>query len=135
MLRVALALGAVLLVAGCGGGSHAATGGSTSTKPCPGTAQAVATLHRDVVAIRTASRLPTKSTLDGNHAINVATDRFLHDIELSPLDNVQKNRQFDLAIGALEGSCEQCFQAFEAERPIPAIALGDQKCPTPEAKP
>lgn len=134
-MRVALALGAVLLVAGCGGGSHAANGGSTgSTKPCPGTAQAVAKLHRDVVAIRAASRLPTKSTLDGNHAINAATDRFLHDIELSPLDNDQKNRQFDLAIGALAGSCEQCFQAFEAERPIPAIALGDQKCPTP-AKP
>lgn len=132
MLRVALALGAVLFVAGCGGGSHAATGGGT--KPCPGTKQAVAKLHRDVRALDAASSLPTKSTLKGNHAINVATDRFLRDVELSPLDNVQRNRQFDLAIGALHGSCEQCFQAFEAERPIPAIALGDQRCPTPAKK-
>ena len=32
-----------------------------------------------------------------------------------------KNRMIDHAAAALVGSCEQCFQALEAERPIPEI--------------
>ena len=32
-----------------------------------------------------------------------------------------KNRMIDHAAAALVGSCEQCFQALEAEQPIPGI--------------
>jgi hypothetical protein len=35
----------------------------------------------------------------------------------------------DHAAALLHGSCEQCFQALEAERPIVNIAHGDLGCP------
>jgi hypothetical protein len=130
VLRLALLLTALLLLAGCGGGS---TGASASAPPkpkqCPGTQKALAKIRADIAALRAAAKLPTKDTLIGNHAINVATDRFLNDVALAPLGNLQRNRLIDHAMSALVGSCEQCFQALEAERPIPAIRAGDSKCP------
>jgi len=122
VLRTALVLSALALLAGCGGG-----GGAGAVKPpkpntCPGTQKALAKIHRDIADLRAAAKLPTKDTLIGNHAINVATDRFLRDVALAPLGNLQRNRLIDHAMSALVGNCEQCFQALEAERPIVSIA-------------
>jgi len=58
---------------------------------------------------------------NGQTAVSHATDRFLHDLAVSPLDQLAKNRMIDHAAAALVGSCEQCFQALEAARPIPGI--------------
>jgi hypothetical protein len=143
VLRPALvALSLVLLLAACGGGSSttpatkttasaasaARASAAPAAKPCPRTQKALAKIRRDVAAIRAAAKLPTKSTLIGNRAINAATDRFLNDVMLAPIANLQRNRLIDLAASALVGNCEQCFQALEANRPIPAIRQGDLKC-------
>lgn len=128
MIRAGVLLCALLLLAGCGGASTAAS--APAQKPCPGTRKALAGIQRDLAALRAAAKLPVKDTLIGNHAINVATDRFLRDVALAPLGNLQRNRLIDHAAAALVGRCEQCFQALEAERPIPAIRAGDSKCPT-----
>jgi hypothetical protein len=113
----ALALCALLLAA-CG------SAGSTASKHCvsPKAVRAIRKIRADTAAIRAAALLPTKSTLDGNAAVNRATDRFLLDVELAPLDNLTRNRLIDHAAAALVGSCEQCFQALEANRPVVTIA-------------
>jgi hypothetical protein len=133
-MKVGLATGALLAVvcasAGCGGSrkhaaaSTASTVTSTAVSRCPHhvTARWTARLRRDVEAIRRAARRPTKDTLAGNPAINAATDRFLADVNTAPIDLLVKNRFIDHAASALVGSCEQCFQALEAGRPIPAIS-------------
>ena len=114
-----LLLLAALLLAGCGGGSHA-----TPTTNCQTKAQkqAMAKLQRDLGALRKAGNQPAKNTLLGGPAANHATDRFLHDVETAPITNLARNRLIDHAIAAIVGACQQCFQALEAERPIPAIA-------------
>jgi hypothetical protein len=106
-----------LLPAACG------SAGTTASKHCisPKAARALAKLRADTAAIRAAANLPVKDTLDGNAAVNRATDRFLLDVETAPLDNLTRNRLIDHAAAALVGSCEQCFQALEAERPIVTI--------------
>ena len=114
-----------LSLAACGGTSAAHTPTRTA---CPNQQRALAKLNRDLAALRTAARLPTKDTLKGNHAINVATDAFLYDVATAPIDNLRRNRLIDHAMAALVGNCEQCFQALEAGRPIPAIRAGDLKC-------
>jgi hypothetical protein len=70
-----------------------------------------------------------KNKLLGNKAINAATDRFLNDVALAPISNLQRNRLIDHAMAAVGTHCEQCFQAFESARPIPSIRAGDSKCP------
>jgi hypothetical protein len=109
----------------CGGTSAADHPKQTM---CPNQQRALVKLDGDIVALRKAAKLPTKSTLDGNRAINVATDKFLYDVAVAPLTNLQRNRLIDHAMAALIGNCEQCFQALEAGRPIPAIRSGDLKC-------
>lgn len=141
---IARGLAALLVVAalaGCGGGAgHPTTAAATPTTAARTTAakvaaasctarqraKALARLTADVAAIRAAAKLPTKSALDGNAAINRATDRFLEDVQTAPVDNIARNRLIDHAAAALVGACEQCFQALEANRPIPAIAHGDR---------
>lgn len=117
-----------LLLAACGG-----SGRTSASKPCvsPKAARALKRIHADTAAIRAAANLPTKSALDGNPAINRATDRFLLDVETAPLDNLTRNRLIDFAAAALVGACEQCFQALEAERPIVTIVHSPHKgdCP------
>jgi hypothetical protein len=112
--------------AACGGSTKhtAATTSSATTTRCPRkvTARWTARLQRDVASIRRAARRPTKDTLKGNPAINAATDRFLVDVNEAPVDLLVKNRFIDHAAAALVGSCQQCFQALEAGRPIPAIS-------------
>ncbi|MHB8471119.1 MAG: hypothetical protein ACYDCH_15400 [Gaiellaceae bacterium] len=51
-----------------------------------------------------------------------ATDAFLHDVFVAPIDDVTRNRLIDHAAAALVGTCEQCLQALEANRPIVAMA-------------
>ena len=111
----------------CGGAKKhtaATTSSVTTTTRCPRqvTARWTARLQHDVAAIRRASLRPTKDTLKGNPAINAATDRFLVDVNEAPIDLLVKNRFIDHAAAALVGSCQQCFQALEAGRPIPAIS-------------
>lgn len=123
---------AVLALTACGAGGAAAPGTTAHrhAKTCAKSALALAQIHRDVVALAKAAKLPTKSTLLGNHAINVATDRFLTDVQLAPISNLQRNRLTDLAMSAIGTHCQQCFQALEANRPIPAIRAGQIGCPT-----
>jgi hypothetical protein len=78
--------------------------------------RAVAKLNADIAAIRRAR---------GNDAAtNRTTDRFLLDVATAKVTNLKRNRMIDHAVGALGGGCEQCFQAFEAARPIPNIRTG-----------
>ncbi|HEX6788022.1 MAG TPA: hypothetical protein VF091_02175 [Gaiellaceae bacterium] len=130
MLRAVATLScAALCLAACGGSKHTgnATQGTTTVGSCVNTA-AMTKLHADVAAIKHASNLPTKNTLDGNPAINKATDKFLLDVNTAKIDNKRKNRFIDLAMGSLANQCEQCFQALEAGRPIPSLRYGDTGC-------
>jgi hypothetical protein len=124
--RLVLLACAVLCLAACGSAKQAAA--PPPKKLCPKAARALARLQTDITAMRTAARTPTKDTLQGNHAINVATDRFLNDVALAPIGNLKRNRLIDHAMGTLSGSCEQCFQALEAARPVVNIRLGEKRC-------
>jgi hypothetical protein len=101
-------------------------GAARATGPCAKarTDRAIRRLEADVDAIRRAAKLKAKDTLKGNAAVNAATDRFLLDVAKAPVDLLVKNRFIDHAAAALVGSCEQCFQALEANRPIPSIGHG-----------
>ena len=124
MLRGALALlGSVALLAGCGGG------GGTRACTSPERARALQRLDADLAAIGRAAALPVHDALKGGPAVNRATDRFLLDVATAPIDNLQRNRLIDHAAAALAGSCAQCFQALEAQRPLVSIAHGDLGCP------
>jgi hypothetical protein len=124
MARTSILLaGLVLCLAACGSGSHHSAA-RTTTRSCtdPRAARDLARLRADVAAIRIAARKPTKNTHDGNPAGNHATDRFLADEGRAHVSLLAKNRFIDHAAAALVGSCQQCFQALEAGRPIPAIS-------------
>lgn len=92
----------VLVLAGCGGGG-------SKKADCP----AVLKLDRDVSAMRAATTQAAASRL---------TDRFLQDVDTAPIDNLTRNRMIDHAAAAVSALCPQCFQALEADRPIPTIA-------------
>jgi hypothetical protein len=123
MVRVLVLLAFVLGLAACGSGSHHSAARST-TRSCtdPRTARDLGRLRADVAAIRAAARKPTKDSFNGNAAVNRATDRFLADEGRARVSLLAKNRFIDHAAAALTGSCQQCFQALEAERPIPSIS-------------
>jgi hypothetical protein len=138
VLRAAvLALLVTLTLAACGAPTSspppaATTATSTQSaakaKACKNQAIALAKIHRDIAALEAAYRLPVKDKLLGNHAINVATDEFLNDEELAPISNLKRNRLIDLAMSAIGTHCQQCFQALEANRPIPSIRAGEISC-------
>ena len=133
MRRLLLLL--VVVLAGCGGGSqHAATTSTAKAKPCPGQVRAERKLDADLALLKQAGRIHVKNTLLGGPAANHATDRFLLDLDEAPIGNVAKNRWIDHAASFVSGACQQCFQALEAERPIPAIAHGGAS-PCPATKP
>ena len=52
---------------------------------------------------------------------SAATDRFIDDLNVSKLSLKTKNRLIDFAIAGSLGKCDDCFQALEAMRPIPAL--------------
>jgi hypothetical protein len=134
-VRVALAAAVTLLAvlaAGCGSGGNtgdsstrAATAGHVSKRCATRAAvirRAVARIDRDIARIRAAAgTVPASQSNGGNAAVNKATDRFLLDVSTAPITNLRRNRLIDHAASALVGSCELCFQALEANRPIPAI--------------
>jgi len=119
-MRWALPFLLTALLAGCGGGGRSHTSCSQQARK-----RALAKLDRDLEALRKAARIPTKNTLVGGPAVSRATDRFLRDLDTAPLDNLTRNRLIDHAAAAAVSSCQQCFQALEAARPIPAIAQGN----------
>jgi cytochrome c556 len=125
-----LAVLLALTLSACGSSSsHKAAAPPHHKKACKSQVRALAKIHRDIAALKAAYKLPVKDTLKGNHAINVATDKFLNDVQLAPISNLQRNRLTDLAMSAIGTHCQQCFQAFEANRPIPAIRSGEIGCP------
>ena len=117
-------LAAILAAAGCGSSAKPAAAPARGCDATRGAQQqALARLQRDLAAVRTsADGVPAAATFKGNAAVNAATDRFLLHMERAPVDSLVKNRLIDHAMSALLGSCEQCFQALEAARPIPEIA-------------
>ena len=121
MARAAAVLAAALLLAACG--TKTAAPKTTSTA-CRGQAQtrAMARLHRDLATLRAAGEIPVKNTLIGGPAVNHATDRFLNDVATAPISNLRRNRLIDYAARYAIATCQQCFQALEAARPIPSIA-------------
>ena len=123
MVRVFVLLALVLGLVACGSGSHDSAARST-TRGCTDAhaARDLARLRADATAIRAAARKRTKDTLNGNAAVNRATDRFLADEGRAHVSLLAKNRFIDHAAAALSGACQQCFQALEAERPIPSIS-------------
>jgi hypothetical protein len=96
--------------------------------------RARAKITADIAALKHASALPTTDALKGSAAVNRATDRFLYDTAVAPITNLQRNRLIDLAASALQGSCEQCFQALEAGRPVVNIRYGNsaRACKRPD---
>src|SRR3954463_16328013 len=116
-----------LTFAACGSAPppHAKPAKPVHKKACKSQVRALAKIHRDIAALRAAYKLPTKDELKGNHAINVATDRFLNDVQLAPISNLRRNRLTALARSAIGTHCQQCFLALEANRPIPAIHAGE----------
>jgi cytochrome c556 len=125
VIRAALIATLVLVLAGCGSTAKQA---APKRHACPAATRALAKIDRDLADLRAAAKLPTKDRLIGNHAINAATDRFLNDVELAPISNLKRNRLIDLAMSAIGTHCQQCFQALEAGRPIPAIHAGEISC-------
>ena len=127
MLRgLALLVCAVLCLAACGSAKQAAA--PPPKKLCPKATGLSPGSRRTSQRCGKPPDTPTKDTLQGNHAINVATDRFLNDVALAPIGNLKRNRLIDHAMGTLSGSCEQCFQALEAARPVINIRLGEKRC-------
>ena len=126
MGRALLVIVGVLVLAGCGG---------TKKQACtsPKAQHAIARLEADLAAIKRAAALPAPDSLKGNAAVNRAIDRFLLHVQTAPIDNLQRNRMIDHAAALLLGTCEQCFQALEAERPVVTIAHGDLGCPAASA--
>jgi hypothetical protein len=109
------------MLAGCDGAKQACQSSKEQ--------QAIAGLDTDLAAIKRAAALPAPDKLKGNAVVNRATDRFLRDVQTAPIDNLKRNRMIDHAAALLLGSCEQCFQALEAERPTVSVAHGDRGCP------
>lgn len=117
----------VLVAAGCGSStSHARAATPARMAMTPACRvkieRAQTRLDRDLASVRSAASRPSRDKLKGNAAVNEALDRFLLDLARAPLDLKVKNRMIDHAAAAVVATCEQCFQALEASRPIPAIA-------------
>ena len=119
MARASILLALALALAACGSSSDRAAARSCTD---PRAAADLARLRADVTAIRVAARRPANDTLKGGARVNAATDRFLLDVGRAHVSLLVKNRFIDHAAAALVGSCQQCFQALEAGRPIPAIS-------------
>jgi hypothetical protein len=78
-----------------------------------------ARLFRDIEAIRAEARRTTTATLKGTPALRRLTGRFIDDYNRSSaIPRLRKNRMIDHAVGALAGTCDECFQQLEAMRPI-----------------
>ena len=119
MRGVAL-LGVALLLSACGGDAvHRAA----PPPPLPPRERPLPTkLRVDLHAIKVQAAKVKHNSLMGTPALQQATGRFLDDLAVSRLSLLAQNRALDHAASAVAGSCDQCFQMIEAERPIPALA-------------
>jgi hypothetical protein len=108
-----------LVLAGCGGHPLAPSASSPTNKVLLSQKRQEARLFRDVALIRAEARKTKTSTLKGTPALRRLTARFIGDYDRSSaIPRLRKNRMIDHAVGALAGTCEQCFQQLEAIRPI-----------------
>jgi hypothetical protein len=139
MLRVAIVLVALAVLApGCGGSKRAAPRTAAprpvANNPFPQDPQILArttsprarrnlvVLASDIHAIkREAPHAKTGSRM-GTPRLQRLTNHFLIDLKRSGVDIVSQNRIIDHAAGIAAPVCDQCWQMLEAERPIPAIA-------------
>ncbi len=113
-----LALCAVVLAA-CGGDSVSPGASVPSNKVSLSRKSQEARLLRDVARIRSEAGRTTTATLKGTPALRRLTARFIRDYDRSSaITRLRKNRMIDHAVGALAGTCDQCFQQLEAIRPI-----------------
>src|SRR5262245_57553092 len=119
----------VATLAGCG--SHAVSTHPFPTDPqiwaraaTPAEQRSLTVLSGDVQRLRAAAAAAPSRTLMGTPALRRTTNRFLLDLQRSPVDNLSKNRIIDHAATAAASGCDQCFQQLEAVRPIPAISEG-----------
>jgi hypothetical protein len=114
----------VLAMSGCAASNSSARPAATATpKPASlprcrsDTTRAKLALPRiraDIARIRHAK----------THAqTSAATDRFINDFEHSALSLVTKSRLIDLAVSAVDGKCDDCFQALEPMHPKPQLAM------------
>lgn len=138
MLRAAIVLFAVaVLAAGCGGSKQAAPKAPAPrpvANPFPQDPQILARttsprarrnlalLASDIHAIRREAPRAKTGSLMGTPRLQLLTTRFLTDLKRSGVDIVSQNRIIDHAAGVAAPVCDQCWQMLEAERPIPAIA-------------
>lgn len=133
-LVLAAAFGAALLAGGCGGSRHAAppaTSSSTRSSACVLSArqrrdvvrakQEIVRMHRLEQPLKTWHRT-------GPMALELAVERFLLDV--GPLPVNVKGRLMALGKSAV-GLCGDCFNAIEAESPVPTTRLGGSACGTP----
>jgi hypothetical protein len=107
------------VLAGCGG--HSVTRGPSgpSNRLLLSQERQEARLFRDVGLIRAEARRTSTSSLQGTPALRRLTARFIGDYDnSSAIPRLRKNRMIDHAVGALAGTCDQCFQQLEAIRPI-----------------
>jgi hypothetical protein len=127
----ALTLAAVLVGAGCGGGSrHAAPPATTFSAPhsCPLSAaqhRDVANAKREVIRMHRLEQ-PLKTVHPtGPPSLENAVNRFLLDV--GPLPPDIKGRLMDLGKSAT-GLCQDCSDAIEAEEPTVQTRLGRPAC-------
>jgi hypothetical protein len=115
---VAPALCAIML-GGCGGHPVSPGASGPSNRLLPSRERQEARLFRDIESIRAEARRTKHSSLKGTPALRLLTGRFIDDYNRSSaIPRLRKNRMIDHAVGALGGTCEQCFQQLEAMRPI-----------------
>jgi hypothetical protein len=130
LLLAVLAVAVAVLSAGCGGDTS--SGGAASSGPVqvpqPSSARLngrqqreLAQLRADIARVRKASTTVTHRSLMGTPALMKATSVFLDHEEAATLPLKTKNRLIDLAAAPTVGTCDQCFQMLEANRPIPQI--------------
>ena len=119
MRRLAALPLCALVLAGCG--VHAGSPGAShpSNKVLLSRGRQEARLFRDIELIRTEARRTKTATLKGTPALRRLTGRFIDDYNhSSAIPRLRKNRMIDHAVGALAGTCDQCFQQLESMRPI-----------------
>jgi hypothetical protein len=138
MVRAAIVLLAVaVLAAGCGGSKQAAPKAAAPkpvANPFPQDPQILARttsprarrnlvlLASDIHAIRREAPHAKEGSRMGTPRLQLLTTRFLTDLKRSGVDILSQNRIIDHAAGVAAPVCDQCWQMLEAERPIPAIA-------------
>lgn len=119
MHRLAVLALCAIVLAGCGG--HAGSPGTStpSNNVLLSQKRQEARLFRDIEAIRAEARRTRGRSLKGTPALRRLTGRFIDDYNRSSaIARLRKNRMIDHAVGALAGTCDQCFQQLEAMRPI-----------------